>query len=64
MTFAEIVVFIFMGIGVFYLLKPLQRKLESRFYKIFRNKKSGPGPVIDITQSFKKNKDKDTHGEF
>ena len=57
MTFAEIVIFILVGIGIFYLLKPLQHKLENWFYKILKTKKSGSGPVIDITNYKKKDKD-------
>jgi hypothetical protein len=59
MTFAEIVIFILVGIGIFYLLRPLQHRLENWFYKIFKTKKSksNPSPVIDITNYKKKDKD-------
>jgi len=56
MTFAEIVIFVLMGIGIYYLFKPIQKKLEHRFYKFFNSKKSGNGPVIDITNYTKKDK--------
>jgi hypothetical protein len=60
MTFAEIVFFVLLSAGVFILLKPLQRKLESYFYKMLRSKKSAQGSVINIT-NYKK-KDNDTRG--
>jgi predicted PurR-regulated permease PerM len=56
MTFAEIIIFFLMGLGIYFLLKPVQKRLERRFYKFFNSNKSNNGPVIDITNYSKKDK--------
>lgn len=56
MTFAEIVIFILLGLGVYYVFKPIQKTLERRFYKFFNSKKPNNSPVIDITNYTKKDK--------
>lgn len=50
MTFAEILLIIGVGVGFYFLMRPLQRRLEVSFYKCFRSKTGGSNkPVIDIT---------------
>ena len=54
MTFAEIAIFIAVGSALYICMAPLRRRLEFRLYKLFRGKRQGPGPVIDITDYSKK----------
>jgi hypothetical protein len=56
MTFAEIVVFILLAVFIGFLLLPLQKWLERRLYRFFRSKNSSPGPIIDVTDYKKKDK--------
>jgi predicted PurR-regulated permease PerM len=56
MTFAEIVLFILMALGIVFLLSPLQKFLEKHLYKFFRKKSSGSGPIIDVTPTSEKEK--------
>jgi hypothetical protein len=62
MTFAEIVIFVVLGVGLCLLLAPLQKRLEARLHRFFRSNRSHRGPsgtVIDVTDSFKKKDNKD-----
>ncbi len=58
MTFAEIIVFILLITVVSFALSPLQKKLEKKFYNFFKSRKSHSdnGPIIDVTNSIKKDK--------
>jgi hypothetical protein len=58
MTIVELFVFVLAVIAVYFLLKPLQRRIENYLYKFFRSKTRGSGPVIDITDYSKKDKPK------
>jgi uncharacterized protein (DUF697 family) len=49
MTLAEVVVFTAIAFAIFFLLAPIQRRLEAYLYKIFRTKIHRDGDVIDIT---------------
>ncbi len=50
MTFAEILLIIVVGAGLYFLMTPLQRRLEWRLTKFFRaNSSSNQKPIIDIT---------------
>ena len=55
-TIVEIFFFIFAGLALYFLLRPLQRRLEHFLYKFFRSRVRGSGPVIDITDYSKKGK--------
>lgn len=57
MTFAEILLFIAVAALLYCLMRPLQRRLEARFYKFFRSKsRHKEKPIIDITDYSKKDK--------
>ena len=56
MTFAEIVVFVLLVTVIGFIFSPLQKRLETRIYKMLRNKRSGPGRIVDITDYTKKDK--------
>ena len=61
MTFAEIVIFILLAVGIGFLLSPLQKKMETRLFKFFRSKSSSSGPIIDVTPSSEKEKPNGQH---
>ena len=55
MTFAEFVLLIGAVMGLYFAMKPLQRRLERRFYKFFRSRlPRRDGTIIDITDYSKK----------
>jgi hypothetical protein len=58
MTFAEVFVFFAVTVIVYFLLTPLQRRLERYLFKLLLSKTRGSGPVIDITDYSKKDKSK------
>ncbi len=61
MTFAEFVLLIAVIAGLYFAMKPLQRWLERRLNRLFSSRRRGPmGTVIDVTDTLKKKKDKDT----
>lgn len=49
MTFAEIVLFVAGGAGIYFLLRPLQRRLESRLVRTLRRRPYAHLPPIDVT---------------
>jgi hypothetical protein len=55
MTFAEFVIFLAIGAGVYVCLKPVRRWLEFKIFRVLSRGRKGPGPVIDITDYSKKN---------
>ncbi len=56
MTIVELILFITAGAGIYFLLKPLQRRLEAYLLKFFPSKPRKRGSVIDITDYSKKDK--------
>ena len=57
MTFAELIILVAVGAALCFLMRPIQRRLESRFYKFFRSRSRHSGKsVIDITDYSKKGK--------
>jgi hypothetical protein len=55
MTFAEIIFFCLFLAGIYYLLRPLQRRLESWVYRRVSTRKPGSQkPIINI-DDYKKN---------
>ena len=59
MNLAELFVFLLLAAGVFYLLRPLKKRLDRSFYRFFRTHTNTDGQVIDITDSLKKDPKKD-----
>ena len=56
MTFVEILLLILAGLLICFALRPVQRRLEKRFYRFFRSKtRGGGGTVIDVTPFRKSN---------
>ncbi len=50
MTLAEILIFLVVAGTLYAAMRPLQKRLEARLYKVFRAKyRSNEKPVIDIT---------------
>lgn len=49
MTFAEMILFVAGGAGIYFLLRPLQRRLESRLIRTLRRRPHGHLPPIDVT---------------
>ena len=58
MTLVEIFLFVLVGLTIYVALTPLQKRLESILYKFFRSKNHRSGPIIDITDYTKKDKNK------
>ena len=58
MTLLEIFVVLLVIAGLSFALRPLQRRLERYFFKLFRGKSKNSGVVIDITDYTKKGKPK------
>jgi len=58
MTIVELFLFVLAGVTIYVLLAPAQRRLESILYKFFGSKARGSGPVIDITDYSKRDKNK------
>jgi membrane protein implicated in regulation of membrane protease activity len=60
MTLAEVVIFIVLALALCLLFSPLQKRLETRLYRFFRESRPSQrgGRIIDVTDSIKK-KDKD-----
>lgn len=57
MTFAELIFLLAAVVGLYFLMKPLQRRLELYFYKFFRSKvRHKEGATIDVT-NYKKEQD-------
>ncbi len=54
MSFAEVIIFILLGIGVFYILSPLQKRLEAYFYRLFRGQRGRSKETIDINNYVKR----------
>ena len=48
MTFAEIFLFIILVALFFFLMNPLRRRLETRLYKLFRNRSNSKKKHVDI----------------
>lgn len=58
MTFVEFILVIGVVVGLYFLMKPLQRRLERRLYKFFRSQMGAKeGTIIDITD-YTKEKEK------
>jgi len=51
MTFAEFMMLVAAVMGLTFLMRPLQRRLEAYFLKLFspERKRTGGGRVIDVT---------------
>ena len=60
MTFAEIIILVAFGIGIYFLLKPLRLFLEATLYRFFksRSQQKGDSTIIDITNYKKTEKNK------
>jgi hypothetical protein len=56
MTFVELFILILVGVAIYFLLAPVQRRIEAILYKYLRSRIRGSGPVIDITDYSKKDK--------
>jgi hypothetical protein len=55
MTFAEITILVVVASVIYFILKPLQQRLEKKLYGFFRSKMKSKGKtVIDITDYTKK----------
>jgi len=56
MTLAELFIFLVAAAAIYFLLRPLQRRLESFLRKFLKARPREPGDVIDITDHSKKDK--------
>jgi len=58
MTIVEIFLFLAAAAAIYFLMRPLQRRLESYLLKFFKSRPRKPGSVIDITDYSKKDQNK------
>ena len=56
MTLVELFLFLAAAAAIYFVMKPLQRRLESYLLKFFKSKHRKSGGVIDITDYIKKDK--------
>ena len=58
MTIVELFVFLAAAVAIYFLMRPLQKRLERYFLKFFKARSRGASSVIDITDYSKKDKNK------
>jgi len=56
MSIVEYFVLIVIVLVLSWLLRPVQKWLEHRIFKFLKNSKGQRGPIIDVTDSVKKDK--------